>query len=111
MLPMLITREGEEDDKEAFFWREGRSSWVRVKTRWRFRVRSLVQAASGWVSRGSPQAAPELLIRTSRPRGSRVVSLSARDLVASRDWRSAGRAWAVPPVALPVVVVSGWVGG
>lgn len=68
-----------------------------MKTRCRFSVSSFVQAWSGCVSKASPQAAPELLMRMCRPAGSRCESEAARDLQASRDWRSAGRATAEPP--------------
>lgn len=100
-LPILTTRDGSEG-REARS-RSGVRSWVRVKTRWRLRVRSFVQAASGCVSKDSPQEAPELLMRMCRPLGSSLVRVAARALHASRDWMSAGREKAVPPEALPVV--------
>lgn len=68
-----------------------------MKTRCRFSVRSLVQAWSGCVSKASPQAAPELLMRMCRPAGSRWARAAASALQASRDCRSAGRAVAEPP--------------
>lgn len=104
MEPMLMTLDAEDDEVEAWM-RRGVKSCVRVKTRWRLRVRSLVQAWSGCVSKDSPHAAPLLLMSTWRPvpegPPSWVVSSAARAWTASRDWRSAGRDRADPPEDLP----------
>lgn len=78
--PMLMMREGES--WPAFASRLGVRSWVIVKTRWRFRVRTRVHAASGYSSKLAPQLEPELLTRMSKW-SSRFLNSSARRLQSS----------------------------
>lgn len=89
--------EEEEGEEEEAFSRSGRQSWVSVKTRFRFRFKTLSHAESGYVDIDSPQFAPLLLTSTwSAPPGSCCSSVDTRDLHASRDCRSAGIANAFP---------------
>lgn len=73
--PMMITLAGFVGFSEAASSR-GVRSWVMVKTRWRFSVRTRVHAASGYSEYGAPQFDPELLIRTSSSVTSWVIQLA-----------------------------------